>query len=83
MNPQECEILRRVLENSDIDLSEYGIDVKLLTERKFTFEEVEASLEDKQRVKIDLKAKLQSRKYIHACCFIGHAFSLGMNLYAM
>ena len=66
MNLKECQILRRILENSSTDLSDYGIKSSFLTNQKnyFTFEEVEVSLEHKQGVKIDLKSKLKSRKFL-------------------
>ena len=64
MGVQECDVLRRVLENSQIDLEDYGVNVNLLREgnAQFTFEEIQASLEDKQGLKINLKEQIKSRK---------------------
>ena len=62
MGSKYCDVLKRVLENSDTDLSCYGIDINHLTE-ELTFEEVQASLEHLKGVKIDLKEHLKSRKW--------------------
>ncbi len=66
MSTEYCQLLKTVLENSNIDLSDYGVNPELLTkkEKRFTFEEIQVSLEEKQGVKIDLKTKLKSRKLI-------------------
>ncbi len=73
MNSGECQTLRKILENSSTDLSDYGIKSSFLTEKKdyFTFEEVEVSLELMEGVKIELKTKLKSRKSWCVCLCLG------------